>query len=403
MFGPEFDSLRLHNARKVPVYQALTKIDSKKRFIIDSKNAVIKKKPVLRDKQGDIAKRWAVEYTIFDLKTKQEKRILEWIPKRLSLEQRYVYGKKKIKEVLDKYEDRPIPNSVDIIQEILIEIVQNKNLREKSKSTYRTCVFQLCSFLKNSKITEINQIDSDLVYNFVKALVPVYHTNTAKNTINHLKAIFTEAHRQKIVENNPFKGLTLPFIHQDSDFNTPFSDYEKKLIEEYLIENNIPLYLFTRFVFYAYIRPKELINIKVGDVDLKTKTIKVKGEISKTKKSESIPLLKPLYNLIVEHQLLSNPSGFYLFGKGLKPSLKKLPINFATTEHAKVLKVLGLYRERETTLYAWKHTGNIHAYLNGMDIKTIQRINRHSNLATTEIYLRKLGLFLDKTVFDFSY
>lgn len=85
------------------------------------------------------------------------------------------------------------------------------------------------------------------------------------------------------------------------------------------------------------------------------------------------------------------------------PSAEKLSANYATSEHKQVLKELEIYKERITTLYAWKHTGNIHAYLAGMDIKMIQRINRHKSLATTEIYLKKIGLFLDRAIFDFAY
>ncbi|RFS16833.1 tyrosine-type recombinase/integrase [Emticicia sp. C21] len=68
--------------------------------------------------------------------------------------------------------------------------------------------------------------------------------------------------------------------------------------------NNQPLYLFTRFIFYSFIRPKELLNLQVKDIDLTTRTIKVKSDVSKNKRTETVPILKPLLSLIIENKVL---------------------------------------------------------------------------------------------------
>jgi integrase len=60
----------------------------------------------------------------------------------------------------------------------------------------------------------------------------------------------------------------------------------------------------------------------------------------------------------------------------------------------------GLWREArerlglgsEHTLYAFKHTGNVMAYRAGVGIEALMRQNGHSNVATTMVYLRSLGL-----------
>lgn len=358
---------------------------------------------VLHDKGGDLAARWYIEYYKCNLNSDKRERCREWISKKLDFRERKKFADNRI-EQLSKITQDVSGEAIEKIKVSLNDLIDNSTLRKKSKSTYKTCVKQLCLYLEEyTTITNIREIDKDIAIDFLESLTIEYHANTITSARNHLSSTFSLAMDEKFIAINPFQGIKLKLQKDEGDFNTPFSDHEKKTIEEHLIENNYNLYLFTRFVFYAFLRPKELRHIMVGDVDLRLKTIKIKSDVSKTNSRDIIPILKPLYSLITENGLLNYPSNYYLFGKGLKPSPEKLPDNLPTTLHKEVLEELEIYKERVTTLYAWKHTGNIHAYLAGMDIKMIQRINRHKSLATTEIYLKKLGLFLDKTVFDFSY
>lgn len=364
--------------------------------------------PILKDYNGDSSKRWYIEYYITNIISNTQSRKREWISSKLDKKQRYNEAQKRILAITEKTKEAQkqpegSPMTVLKVKAILLHVIGEMNLRDKSKSTYNTSVYHLFNFLKHTRIANITDINQDLVNEFFDAFAPSYNPNTVKSTLNHLKSTFSEALRKKLISVNPFLGIRLNISKNDGDFNTPFNDYEKAALETHLKEQNYRLYLFTRFVFYAFLRPKELRHIKVGDIDLRLKTIKVKGEVSKTNTLDIIPILKPLYELIEENELLNYPASFYLFGKNLIPSAEKLPANYATSEHKQVLKELDIYKERITTLYAWKHTGNIHAYLAGMDIKMIQRINRHKSLATTEIYLKKIGLFLDRAIFDFAY
>lgn len=104
--------------------------------------------------------------------------------------------------------------------------------------------------------------------------------------------------------------------------------------------------------------------------------------------------------IIQESNCLNYPPDFYLFGRDLVPSNIKCPINKPNFQHREALETLAIYRPKITVLYSWKHTGNIFAYLAGVDVKIIQKMNRHSSFETTEIYLRKLGLFLDQRIYD---
>ena len=58
------------------------------------------------------------------------------------------------------------------------------------------------------------------------------------------------------------------------------------------------------------------------------------------------------------------------------------------------LKKLKL-NENGYDLYSFKHTSNIKKYMSGWSLAEIMKANRHTSTSTTEIYLKKLGQFVD--------
>ena len=163
------------------------------------------------------------------------------------------------------------------------------------------------------------------------------------------------------------------------------------------------LFLFTRFIYYGSVRPGELIQLKIKDINLRTRTIHISANVSKTKTPRTVPIIKPFLDFILDSKILEQPINNFIFGNRLKSSTKPASVNYAALLHRRILTKLKIHQPTITTLYGWKHTGNINAYLAGMDIKTIQTLNGHKSMETTGIYLRKLGLFLDKKIFDFTY
>lgn len=363
----------------------------------------------LHDYKGDISKTWYISYGLY---CKLQKRLITKFINLPKHPQKAEYRKqlfndlsveidRKLKEGILFVKKRDVKINptkfIDTVEKLLNQIVERKSIRPKTAQTYLSACKLLNAYLSYS-FSHYTQFTKLNIPDFLKSI----HESESykKSVISHLRAVFTVLLQNEYVSHNPFMGYVDNIKVTESDFNHPYSDYEKELIENYLIANEPRLFLFTRFLFYAFIRPKELLQLQVKDIDIRTRTIKIKGEISKNRKTESVPIIKPLLDLILEFKLMQNPSDFYLFGKDLFPSKKQCGANTPTMRHTKAIKDLGIYVERATVLYSWKHTGNIFAYMAGVDIKIIQKINRHASLETTEVYLRKLGLFLDKKAFD---
>ncbi len=363
--------------------------------------------------RGRCDKRWFIDYGLFNQirKKLETKRI--WLPtnpqnadyhyqlaKELSTKIDKKLQKGIIYEPPKKEKKKELKNFLEISDKVLSDLVISNEIRPKSKKTYFSACKLLNAYLAKKSLS-ISDINHSMISDFTKSLQK--STSYKKTTVSHLKAVFTHLAKSSLIEFNYFKDYEDKLKVTESDLNYPFSDYEKAIIEDHLQANNPALYALTRFIFYAFIRSTELINLKIKDIDLRTRTIKVSGEISKNKRTETVPIIKPLLDIIIENKIMQNPSDYYIFGEDCKPSKTKLGLNTATNLHRDMLKRLGIYVHRATVLYSWKHTGNIFAYLAGVDIKLIQKMNRHASLETTEIYLRKLGLFLEKKAYDASW
>ncbi|MEO1808480.1 MAG: tyrosine-type recombinase/integrase, partial [Bacteroidota bacterium] len=175
----------------------------------------------------------------------------------------------------------------------------------------------------------------------------------------------------------------------------PFSREEQKEFETFLQRQEPELYLYTRFIYFGFMRPVEVCRMQIGHIDLHSKVILIRAENSKNKRQMPVVINPQLAKIIEGMNLNRFPTNYHVFGKKFLPSPGEEHRNRYSERHAQALKDCGLYNG-ELTLYSWKHTGNIRAYDAGVDIYSLMSQNRHSNLQETENYLRGLGLRISK-------
>ena len=84
------------------------------------------------------------------------------------------------------------------------------------------------------------------------------------------------------------------------------------------------------------------------------------------------------------------PHQYYIVGQGLVPSDKRLGFNYLQSQFRKIVLAIGLDTELYS-LYSLKHTGNVKLFKAGMNLKNIQKQNRHSTLAMTDTYFQSMG------------
>ncbi len=203
------------------------------------------------------------------------------------------------------------------------------------------------------------------------------------------RSFFCEMVKAEIIKKNPFLDFrTLP---KNSVPSLYFSNFQALQLKNEISQKDKTLWLFVQIIYYCFIRPNEIRNMKIADINLCDQRIQILGTVSKNNKTQyvSIPsqLLASLKSLILQHL----PKDWYLFGKDGTPGPYMIGENTMKTRHQKILKGLG-YDTRHK-LYSWKHTGAIACARAGMSLKDLQMQLRHHSLDQVNTYLSDMHVY----------
>jgi integrase len=363
--------------------------------------------------RGNLSERWYIEFKALNTETGelQKKRIV--CPAKFETKkQREIWGKEnceRITKLLEKGfcftpESPGEPERTEVLIQITIRStlsVISATLRPKSVTTYNSALHKLEQYLQLEQLL-LTTITQDQVIRFRDYLINVLQNSprTANNTIDHLSVVYSHYQERTGLKENPFRVKKLK--HEVTTKNQAFSEVDRLRIEKYLIEYEPELYLITRLIYYAFIRPGELNKLRVQDVKLTEKYIVIPGNISKNGKTETVPIIPPLLVELQKLELQDVRHNFYLCGKGLVPSRYESGKQVAFRRHEKALRACGM-QDENYTLYSWKHTGAVNAYRSGVGVKELQKLLRHSSVSITDIYLKSLGLRTDPNLQNYSW
>lgn len=216
------------------------------------------------------------------------------------------------------------------------------------------------------------------------------HGNKSIN--NHaanLGVLFNMAVKRELIVKSPLAGYEK--LPEESGKNFPFTDKQKADLKKYILKHDPDLWLFVKSIYHLFVRPLELLQVQISHVDLRTNQIIIHSSIGKNKKQLSVAIPESFIDEIKALNLEQYPGDWYLFGYDLKPGPKQYHRNAVSKRHTVALRACGI-TDPDYTMYGWKHTGNVDAFLAGVDAYDIMRQNRHHSLEQTMKYLRSLGL-----------
>ncbi len=364
----------------------------------------------LYPKDRNLKARWFVKWGIWDVQKGKIVYEQKRVPSKLkTVREREKWAKECISQinkmllegyVIDTQTEVPtssnVPANTNIIEALNSAMpIKLSELRNTSQDSYNTVYRKFKAYLEQKGLTGMYARDfekSHIIEYRAYLINELGNVNrTANNNLINLGALFGIMKTQKHVINDPFEDLKgLP--ETDSDSNVAFSKEHQEVLENWMKVNDPILYLFTRFLYFAFIRPKELRQLKGTHLDLQKKSITIPGKIAKNRKTQTVPINQKLLELLgTKVDSLPNK---YLFGKSFEwLSLYQCGENYAYNRHCKALEACDLMRY-DYTLYSWKHTGACRAIEAGVNPRKLQGLLRHSSLEETDIYLRSLGISL---------
>lgn len=266
--------------------------------------------------------------------------------------------------------------------------LQNINRSDHTKTQYKTEIEFFYDFLKEKKIEDLSQVKTlhiDLYQSFLTQKGNGTSTRAKKMSI--LKSFFKYLHSREYIDRNPTEALD-PIKIKDVDKKkreTLTVDEALKLIDK-TTKNSIPsLKTRNRLILLTFVlcglRVSELCQLKVTDVDIKEKTIYIRGKGGKIREvplfDEMIPELKEFLKTR-KHQ-----SEFLFTKKHNGEPLVPRTVYALIKDHVKkanIKKNIGCHSLRRTSATIQLQSGN--------NIRFIQQNLGHSNIGTTMLYLQ---------------
>ena len=259
--------------------------------------------------------------------------------------------------------------------------------------------------LKNP-ILYIYQFERQYIIDFLE-YVYVDRDNSAQTRDNYLgwlKTFSDFLQQQSYLKEKPTEGIET------------FSKWTKKKEREYLPEevlnkvrkkieeDNKHFMLAAYILFYCFIRPKEMSRLQIRDINVKNRTIVIKAEQSKNRRTAAITLPVKIIHLMVDLKIFDYPGDYYLFSKKLKPGKayqsEKQFRDFWQHHVRKPLKLPDKYK-----FYSLKDTGVTMMLRANTDIISVRDQARHSSILITDTYtphdIAKANPLIDKFVCDF--
>lgn len=256
-----------------------------------------------------------------------------------------------------------------------------KNYSNHTIKAYIGDIGQCSAFLSLLKIDLLHADTADLRAWVVQLLEQNEEATTIHRKISSLKTFYFFLQREKLINKNPTRKLILPKTRK----RLPVFVEEKNMIELFSkihFEENFSGYrdkLVLSLLYATGIRLSELINLKITDIDLNQKTLKVFG---KRKKERIIPFGSVLENDIKQYMIFRNNfnSPYLIISEKNEKAYAKLIYRI-------VNHYLGIISNLDKkSPHVLRHTFATHLLNNGADLNSIKELLGHANLAATQVY-----------------
>lgn len=230
------------------------------------------------------------------------------------------------------------------------------------------------------------------VYQFDKAFISgfldyvYYERETTGRTRNNYKGWCSSLSSYFIehawLNENPAEKIRS--IEETAKKRRALTQLELRTLKSYLSKTDKHYLLACMFEYYTFIRPTELSNVKIGDINLKEQSVYVPAEVSKNKRDGKVALNDTLIKMMLELEIFKHHSGCYLFGKKMLPSEKKASSEIFRREWLKLRKELKWPDALQ--FYSLKDSG-IRDLANSEGIVIARDQARHTDVSTTNKYL----------------
>jgi integrase len=264
-----------------------------------------------------------------------------------------------------------------------------KEKREGTMRSYRSFCKRLLEYCDKVKAKDIyaSLFKRGHAVRFIDSIQGNNSPSTYNSMIKIGRVLFNWSIDKMYVKENPFETIKLK--KKQKKKRTIIPPEVRQQISEYFLKNNPNFLTVCELVYFSLIRPNEIKNLRVGDIDFERGCVKVSGEFAKNHNTR----YSALSNTTIERlrvMIHDVPKDYYIFGGAKQnclapvPSKIKLGAGNFSKQWEKVRNALKLPAEYQ--LYSFRDTGIFEMLKAGVDNLTVMQHADHSSLDITTIY-----------------
>ncbi len=271
----------------------------------------------------------------------------------------------------------------EAFRQYLVHMKINEGRSYHTVRSYEEDLKQYLAYLRKNEIHDTKEITYDLIQNFIMEESKV----KASNSVVRMAASIRSFHRDVSFltnENDPALNLevhknakTLPVYCTVDEITRLMASFDDKDPKQYT--NHAILEL----IYACGLRVSEAVSLTLNRVDLDTGMLRVLGKGDKERivpiPHGSILFLKNYRDVIRPIFLKKNLPYFFINAYGRKVTVRSVELLLEE-------KTNELNFKKHITPHKLRHSYATHMLQGGADLRTIQEILGHANIATTEIY-----------------
>lgn len=257
------------------------------------------------------------------------------------------------------------------------------NVRKYPDNTVNSYLSDITIFKEYLSSLKINylKVDKDIIREYLKVLGNSnYKSSSINRILSSLKSYYDYLEYKHLIEHNPFNSINRPKREKRLPNFINNNDYEeilKKSLErtDFIGRRNT---LLLELLYSSGIRISEAINIKIKDINISDKSIRILG---KGRKMRIVYFGEYAKEYLEEYLKVRNSSLEYLFLNKNNTPLTRRGAEYIISNLVKTSLL-----KKKVTPHTFRHSYATEMLNNGADIRSVQELLGHSSLSTTGIY-----------------
>lgn len=246
-------------------------------------------------------------------------------------------------------------------------------LRGQSQSTLQNYIRRIAQFVVHfGRLPEY--IDQDEINEYLVGLARD-PKSPSRSSFKHM--VYGLRYYYRLLGMNA-KAIALPSLKGNTKL--PVILNRKELKELFAAPTLLKQRIVLSLIYSAGLRGREVINLKIGDVDFERMTIHIRQ--SKYKKDRILPLSPTMAIGLKKYLAAENPHIWLFNGKEASKKYSVRGLSWIIRENLKKTSI-----GKQVNLHSLRHSYATHLLEEGLNIVTLKELLGHAVITTTMIYL----------------